>query len=77
VDNTNLGIGTEIDLQDDLGFDDTQTTFYGNAYWRFFPRHRIGLGYFRFKEEVTATAQRDCNLHRQFNIDSWSPEMKI
>ena len=37
VDNTTLGIGDEIDLEDDLGFDDTQTTFYGNGYWRFFP----------------------------------------
>lgn len=62
VDNTNLGIGTEIDLENDLGLDDTQTTFYGNAYWRFFPRHRIGLGYFRFKDEATATARRDLQI---------------
>jgi hypothetical protein len=26
VDNTNIEIGNEINLQDDLGFDDTQTT---------------------------------------------------
>lgn len=62
VDNTNIGIGDGINLQDDLGFDDSQTTFYGNAYWRFFPRHRIGVGYFRFKDEVTATAQRDLQI---------------
>ena len=62
VDNANIGNGTEIDLQDDLGFDDTQTTFYAMGYWRFFPRHRIGVGYFRFKDEVTATAQRDIQI---------------
>jgi hypothetical protein len=62
VDNPNTGTGTEIDLQDDLGIDDTQTTFYGSAYWRFSPRHRIGVGYFRFKDEVTATAQRDLQI---------------
>ena len=62
VDNPSLGIGEEIDLENDLGLDDTQTTFYGNAYWRFFPRHRIGVGYFRFKDEVTATAQRDLQI---------------
>ncbi|MGD9321292.1 MAG: hypothetical protein PVH99_15070 [Desulfobacteraceae bacterium] len=62
VDNTSLGIGDKINLQDDLGFDDKQTTFYGNAYWRFFSRHRIGVGYFRFKDEVTATAQRDLQI---------------
>ena len=62
VDNPSLGIGNEIDLEDDLGFDDTQTTFYGRGVWRFFPRHRIGVGYFRFKDEVTATAQRDLQI---------------
>lgn len=62
VDNTSLGIGDEIDLQNDLGFDDKQTTFYGNGYWRFFPRHRIGVGYFRFKDEVSATAQRNLQI---------------
>ena len=62
VDNKDLGIGSEINLEDDLGFVDTLTTLYGNAYWRFFPRHRIGLGYFRFEDEVTATAQRDLQI---------------
>ena len=59
---TTLGIGSEIDLQDDLGFDDTQTTFYGSGYWRFAPKHRIGAGYFRFKDESSATAQRDLEI---------------
>jgi len=62
VDNPNLGIGSEIDLENDLGLDDTQTTFYGSASWRFFPRHRIGVGYFRFKDEVSATAKRDLQI---------------
>jgi hypothetical protein len=63
VDNANTGgNGTEINLQDDLGFDDTQTTFYGNFIWRFFPRHRIGVGYFRFKDDITATAQRPLEI---------------
>ena len=62
VDNTSLGIGDEIDLEDDLGFDDTQTTFYGGGFWRFFPRHRFGVGYFRFKDETTATALRDLTI---------------
>jgi len=62
VDNANLGIGDEIDLQDDLGFDDSQTTFYGSAFWRFFPRHRLGVGYFRFKENSSATAQRNLQI---------------
>lgn len=62
IDNANLGIGDVIDLKDDLGLDDTQTTFYGSSYWRFFPRHRIGVGYFRFKDETIATVQRDLQI---------------
>jgi hypothetical protein len=62
VDNPTLGIGDEINLEDDLGLDDSQTTFYGAGYWRFFPRHRIGVGYFRFKDEITATAQQDLQI---------------
>ncbi len=63
VDNANTGgIGDEINLEDDLGFDDTQTTFYGNFTWRFFPRHRLGVGYFRFKDDTTATAQRNLEI---------------
>ena len=62
VDNTNIGIGNEINLQDDLGFDDTQTTVYGAGYWRFSPRHRIGAGYFRFKDDASVTAQRDLEI---------------
>ena len=62
VDNTNVGIGNEINLQDDLGFDDSQTTVYGNGYWRFSPRHRIGAGYFRFKDDSSVTAQRKLQI---------------
>ena len=62
IDNTSIGMGNEIDLESDLGFDDTQTTFYGAGYWRFSPRHRIGLGYFRFKDESSATAQRELQI---------------
>jgi len=62
VDDEDLGIGSDIDVQDDLGVDKEQTTFYGNAYWRFFPRHRIGVGYFRFKDEGSKKAQRDLQI---------------
>ena len=62
VDNANIGIGAEIDLENDLGFDSTQTTFYGSGYWRFFPRHRVGMSYFRFKDNTSATAQRNLQI---------------
>jgi hypothetical protein len=62
VDNTSLGMGNEIDLQDDLGFSDTQTTGYVNSWWRFAPRHRLGAGYFRFKDESSATALRELQI---------------
>jgi hypothetical protein len=62
VNNTTLGIGSEVDLKDDLGFDDTQSTFYGAGYWRFAPRHRLGMGYYRFKDDSGFTAQRELQI---------------
>ena len=62
VDSLTRGIGDEIDLHDVLGFEEDQTTFYGNASWRFLPRHRISFSYFRFKDESSATALRDLQI---------------
>ena len=40
VDSASLGIGTDVDLEDDLDLNEDETTFYGNATWRFFENHR-------------------------------------
>ncbi|MBW1786942.1 MAG: hypothetical protein JRK53_10065, partial [Deltaproteobacteria bacterium] len=48
VDNKTLGEGTDVNLEDDLNFDESETTFYVSGYWRFASRHRVGVGFFRF-----------------------------
>ena len=53
-----LGVGTEIDLEDDLGFNKDQNRVRLDGYWRFARKHRLEFaGYFfrsdkeRFAEE--------------------------
>jgi len=54
--------GGGVSLEDDLGLTDSQTTGYGFAYWRIAPRHRLGLGYFSFNRNASATAQKDIEI---------------
>jgi hypothetical protein len=45
LDSDDLGIGTEIDLEDDLGLESDRGAFRLDGYYRFNPRHRIQFGY--------------------------------
>ena len=38
--------GSDVDLEDDLGFDKSDTVFRIDAYWRFAERHRIDISAF-------------------------------
>jgi len=49
--------GAGIDLEDDLGFDSDQTSFRGELMWRFAPRHRVILGYYRFDRSSTSAVE--------------------
>ena len=62
VDSASLGVGTEVDLEDDLNLNEDETTFYGNVTWRFFENHRISAGYFQFKRDAGATAKGDLQI---------------
>ena len=62
VDSLTLGVGDEIDLEDVLGFEEDQTTFYGNVSWRLLQRHHISISYLRFKDESSATALHDIQI---------------
>ena len=46
VDSRSLGRGTNIDAEDDLGLDDTNTVFRGELAWRLARRHQLRAGYF-------------------------------
>ncbi len=62
VDSSSLGVGTDVDLEDDLGLNEDETTFWGNVTWRFAENHRISAGYFQFKRDAGATAKGDLQI---------------
>lgn len=62
VDNSSIGAGTEVNLEDDLDLGEDVTTYWGNVSWRFYEKHRISAGYFQFKRDATATATDDLQI---------------
>lgn len=55
VDSEDLGVGTEIDLEEDLGFSSKKFDFRGFGYYRLGKRHRITFGYFSLVRNSAAT----------------------
>ena len=62
VDNSSIGGGAEVDLEDDLGLDVDVTTYLGNVTWRFYENLRISVDYFQFNRDTTATAKDDLQI---------------
>ncbi len=62
VDSDTIGAGTEVDLEDDLGFSSSETTFWAGGYWRFAAKHRLSAGYFQFDRDASATAGTDITI---------------
>lgn len=71
VDSDTLGRGTEIDLENDLGYDKTLDTFRFDADWRFLPRHRASFSVYRYSRDATRTIDRTIQFGDQvFVIDT-------
>jgi len=51
--------GTTIDLEDDLGFEQTTFSFVGNLQWRASRRSRFDLNYFQINRKSTYTIAKD------------------
>ena len=62
VDNSSLGDGAEVDLEDDLDMAEDNTTFWGYVSWRFLKKHSISAGYFQFNRDAKATAKDDLQI---------------
>ncbi len=62
VDDVNTGDGTGVDLEDDLSFSNSETTFWAGGYWRFAAKHRIAAGYFQFDRDASAIAKTDITI---------------
>ena len=56
------GIGGDINLEDTLGYDDSDDSGYLNLTWRFASKHRIGISYFNSERKVEAIALDDIDL---------------
>jgi hypothetical protein len=59
---TSLGIGTGVNLEDDLGLTSDETIFWGDASWRFARKHRLTLAYFGFTRDASAVANRELTI---------------
>ncbi|RYJ38199.1 hypothetical protein NU08_2814 [Flavobacterium anhuiense] len=62
VEGNNGNIGTEIDLESDLGFSKSTASFLGTFDWRISKRSRLGFEYFVLDRTATKTLQRDINF---------------
>jgi hypothetical protein len=58
VDGTFTGSGTEVDLEEDLGFDDANR-FRLDGLWRISPRHHLRGAWFRFDRDTSRRVGRD------------------
>ncbi|ULQ52118.1 hypothetical protein [Flavihumibacter fluvii] len=62
VSNTSGNIGTEIDFENDLGFDKTFVTFIADFQYRLKRRSRLDLSYYRFNRYSTTRLNKDINF---------------
>ena len=59
VNSKELGGGTIIDLESDLGFDEDVNLGRIEGYWRFKPKHRVYLGYYGFDRDALYTLEEE------------------
>lgn len=84
VSNTELEVGSEdgrfgtkVDLEDDLGFSKTSSSFVGNLQWRASRRSRFDLNYFQLNRKATNTLAKDIEFkdttfHANSTVDAFS-----
>lgn len=66
-----LGIGTTVDLKDDLGVESNKSAGWAALEWRFAPNHRLGLSYSRFALDGGRTIERELRIgERTFPVDA-------
>lgn len=58
IGNTAGTFGTAVNLEDDLGFTTTTTTFLGNVQWRISRRSRLDFSYYNIKRTSAKTLQK-------------------
>ncbi len=56
-------VGTDIDFERDLGFNQNQLTFLANFQWRISRRSRINLNYYNIPRSATYTLKKDITFN--------------
>lgn len=59
ISSKNLSLGTIIDLEGDLGFDEDVNLAQVSGYWRFAKRHRLSAGYYAFDRDASKSISKD------------------
>jgi hypothetical protein len=59
LDSSALGVGTDINLEDDFGQDARKTSFRANGYWRFGPHGRFDFGVITWNRSATHAITKD------------------
>ena len=62
IDGDNGDPGSDIELEDDLGFDKSDTVFRLDGYWRFAAHHRIDVSAFDLSQTATRVIDRDLTI---------------
>jgi hypothetical protein len=62
VDGNNGNYGTDIDFENDLGFNKHTSTFLGDFQWRSSSRSRFDFSYYRLDRSSSATLQKTINF---------------
>lgn len=71
LDSESLGKGTEIDFEDDLGLDSSDTVFRLDGHYRFNQKHRLNFSVFDLSRDSSAAIQRDIQFGDEiFLIDT-------
>lgn len=65
IDSAALGTGTTVDLENDLGVDESLTSFRVDAFWRFLPRHRLDASYYRLERDGSRVVNRTLRIGDQ------------
>ena len=57
-----IDLGDDIDIEDTLGFSDSDAIFRLDGYWRFFKKHRLGFGYYQFNRDGSIVLEEDIEI---------------
>jgi len=57
-----IDAGDDLDLEDKLGFSDSDALWRLDGYWRFFKKHRLGFGYYGFRRDASRTLDAEIEI---------------